>query len=245
MREQHIEKGEVTLVMNTQGPRAGPTLLFLHAGGESRSVWQPVFARMKPKHWQLIAPDLRGHGDSSRAREYVLDDFVADGYEIIRRLKGRPLVLVGSSLGGLMALMLTMQYPLLIDGLVLLDSPTRLSTAAAKWESQKILEGITQQRHLHSHLDPQLASDQLLADILSDPERLSRAAQSVAVPTLFLHGTKSEAVGEIELAGLRQDIPHVEIERIDAGHLIARDNPAAVAEKIAAFVPTLVRDTVH
>ncbi|MGQ9425384.1 alpha/beta fold hydrolase [Gilvimarinus sp. F26214L] len=245
MSELEIERGDVTLVMNTQGPRKGPTLLFLHGGGESRAVWSPVFSRLRPRHWQLVAPDLRGHGDSGCSQAYVFDDFVRDGYEIMRHLKGRPLVLVGSSIGGLMALMLTLRYPMMIDGLVLLDAPTRLSRAAAKRESEKILASLTGTKHEPDPLDSQHALGQLLDDILANPDRLAEAAQSVCVPTLFLHGCENDAVGQEELNGLKKDIPHVETAAIEAGHHMARENPQAVADQISEFVPGLIREVVH
>src|SRR5690606_6326532 len=184
MPQLEIEQGDMTLVLNTQGPRKGPTVLFLHDGGESKSVWSPVFSRLRPKHWQLVAPDLRGHGESGRALEYQFDDFLADGYEIIRRLKGRPLVIVGDGVGGHMALMLAQRHPLLIDGLILLDTPTRLSQTLAKRESEKILSSITSSSRTTPTIDPRFASDQLLEDILSDPAQLAKAARSVSVPTL-------------------------------------------------------------
>lgn len=245
MARVRIDQGNVSLAMNVQGPRKGPTVLFLHAGGESRSVWSPIFSRLRPQHWQLVAPDLRGHGESDRAEKYVFDDFVADVFGIMKNLKGRPLVLVGSSFGGLMALMLAKHHPKLVDGLVLLDAPSCLSVATAKQESQKIVDVGSRKGGTFSHLDPQLASGQLAEGTTSEPECLSLAAQSISVPTLFLYGSRSKVVGKEELHSLQRDIPHVETVEVDAGHLIARDNPQAVAEELAAFIPTLIREAIH
>lgn len=245
MPQLEIEQGDITLVMNTQGPQKGPTVLFLHDGGESKSVWSPVFSRLRPRHWQLVAPDLRGHGDSGRALEYQFDDFLADGYEIIRRLKGRPLVVVGEGVGGHMALMLAQRHPLLIDGLVLLNAPTRLSQALAKRESEKILRNLTSAAKVTPTDDPRFASDQLLEDILSDPARVAQAAQSVSVPTLFLYSTDSDAVSAEDLASARKDIPHVELGVIEAGQCLASDNPQALADYISDFVPSLIPEIIH
>lgn len=236
MARIEIQQGDITLTMKTQGPRKGPTLLFLHAAGESRSVWSPIFSRLRPQHWQLAAPDLGG--DGGHAQDYLFDDFLSEAHQIIRGLKGRPLILVGSAVGGFMALMLTMQYPALIDGLVLLDAPSRPSMGAARTGRQNKGERLGQ----NADAAPNTG---LLKDIFANPLPLARAAQSVSVPTLFLYGSHSEIVGEEELHGLRLDIPHVETVKIDAGHSIARDNPQAVADEIAAFVPTLIRETIH
>lgn len=245
MRQMEIERGDVTLVMNTQGPRKGPTLLFLHASGESRDVWSPVFAQLRPNHWRLVAPDLRGHGESGRAKHYRFDDFVDDVHQILQELDGRPVVLVGSSIGGLVALIVAATYPMLVDGVVLLDAPSRLSAASVKRESRKLVDGISRRCGVFSHVDPEFMAGRLIEEVLSQPERLKQAAQSICVPTLFLHGSQSETIGQEEVQALAEDIPHVEIASVDAGHLIARDNPQAVARRIAEFVPTLIPEVIH
>lgn len=243
MRQLEIERDDVTLVLDTQGPRKGPTLLFLHASGESRTVWTPIFTQLRPKHWQLAAPDLRGHGESGRAQAYCIEDFINDGHQIINRLKGRPLVVVGSSIGGLLALLLAKRYPLLIDGLVLLDAPSYVAPPAQEPESQSFMETITKKLNAFSFVDPQLASGQLENEILAQPARLAEAARSVSVPTLFLYGSRSTEIGEKTLRELRRDIPHVEIGKVDAS--LARDNPQLVSERIASFVPTLIPEIIH
>lgn len=243
MPQLEIQRDDVTLLVKTQGPRKGPTLLFLHADGESLSDWSSVFSCLRPRHWQLAAPDLGGRGEIGPARNYAFEDFLGDAHQIIQGLKGRPLVLVGSSIGGLMALLLIEHYPSLVDGLVLLDTPSHLPLEVTK-RSHSAADGISKSGS-PVRRDPQTGSKLLLESALSDPLRLARAAQSVSVPALFLYGSKSELVGEKEICRLRRDIPHLETETVDAGHLIAQDNPQGVADKIASFVPTLIPETIH
>ncbi|MCW8196215.1 alpha/beta hydrolase [Proteobacteria bacterium 005FR1] len=243
MRQLEIERDDVTLVLDTQGPRKGPTLLFLHASGESRTVWTPLFSQLRPKHWQLAAPDLRGHGDSGRSKAYRVDDFIKDGYQIINRLKGRPLVIVGSSVGGLLALLLAKQYPLLIDGLVLLDAPSYATPPAVEHDSQSFMNTITKKLNAFSFVDPQLASGQLEREILAEPARLAEAARSVSVPTLYMYGSRGTGMGENTVEQLRRDIPHVEIGEVDASS--ARENSKVVSDRIASFVPTLIPEIIH
>ena len=81
---------------------AGPALLLLHAGGESRTVWAPVAERLAGQGFRSVAYDLRGHGESS-----------ADGADRLATLSGDvaamlstfdvPPVLAGASIGGLAA----------------------------------------------------------------------------------------------------------------------------------------------
>lgn len=241
MPQLEIRRDNVTLLVKTQGPRKGPTLLFLHAGGESLSDWSSVFACLRPRHWQLAAPDLGGRGENGPTRNYAFEDFLSDAHQIIQGLKGRPLVLVGSSIGGLMALLLMEHYPSLVDGLVLLDTPSHLHLNAER--SHRAPDG-TNKPGNPARRNPQTA-ELLLESALSDPRRLAQAAQSVSVPALFLYGSQSKWVGEKEICRLRRYIPHLETGQVDAGHLIAQDNPQGVADKIASFVPTLIPETIH
>lgn len=242
MPQLEILRDDITLLVKTQGPRKGPTLLFLHADGDPLPMWSPVFSCLRPRHWQLATPDLGGRGESGLVRHYGFNDFLGDAYQIIQGLRGRPLVLVGSSIGGLKALLLTKQHPGLIDGLVLLDTPSHSSADMAK--PGRATEG-PGAAHVDTRVQMRPSSELALQEVLSDPLRLAKAAQSVSVPTLLLYGSDSERAGEEELHWWRRNIPHLETEKVDAEYPMARDNPQAVANKIAAFIPTLIPETIH
>ncbi|RME08974.1 MAG: alpha/beta fold hydrolase, partial [Ardenticatenia bacterium] len=98
----------------------GPALLLLHSGGMSSEEWRrhiPAFA----KHFRVIAPDLPGHGRSplpeneplsigamARAVRTLLDDLgIAEAH------------VLGSSMGGAVALRLTLDAPERVSRLIL------------------------------------------------------------------------------------------------------------------------------
>jgi len=173
----------INLVYDRAGPADGPTILLLHAGGESRRVWGPVIAHLTLQDWQVIAVDQRGHGSSDRADSYLFQDFINDGSELVERLCNRPLVIAGSSIGGLVGLILAGRLQSQVDGLVLLDAPTRLCPDAAQREKQKVSEGMAQGLDVLAHVDPKLASSSLVEDVLSQPQRLAEAASRIRIPT--------------------------------------------------------------
>lgn len=100
----------------------GPPLLFLHG---VTSHWQsslpvmPAFAL----RWQLYALDLRGHGRSGRAESYRIVDYAADVIAFLRGRVTRPAVIVGHSLGAIIALAVASDAPELVRALVLEDPP--------------------------------------------------------------------------------------------------------------------------
>lgn len=96
----------IRLAAESWGDPAGPPVILLHGGGQTRHSWQGTAQRLAGSGWQVLAADQRGHGDSDWTTDgqYSLDDYVDDLRGIVASL-ARPPVLVGASLGGLVGLL--------------------------------------------------------------------------------------------------------------------------------------------
>jgi pimeloyl-ACP methyl ester carboxylesterase len=90
--------------------------------------------------WRLIAPDLRGHGESdwSEPPSYRLDDFAADLMGVVDQLAPGPVVFIGHSMGGRVVAACAVRSPERVRRLALLD--TRMSginvRVAQKWRGR-------------------------------------------------------------------------------------------------------------
>jgi len=85
------------------GDKSPPALL-LHGIGMDWRVWQAISRRMHP-HYHLYFLDLRGHGESGKPPAgYTLAHYAADVEDLLELLDLRDTTLVGSSLGGMVAL---------------------------------------------------------------------------------------------------------------------------------------------
>ena len=76
--------------------------MLVHGFSDLAAAWEPVATRLAA-HGHVVAPDLRGHGDSDRIGAggyYHFMDYVADLDEVIARLARPRLILVGHSMGG-------------------------------------------------------------------------------------------------------------------------------------------------
>lgn len=104
---------------------AAPPVLALHGLGVAGSIWQGFARRLLPQ-LAIVAPDLRGHGQSDAPPSgYLPADYASDLIELIEDEDwlAPPVPVVGHSLGALVALALADLRPDLVPWLVLLDPP--------------------------------------------------------------------------------------------------------------------------
>jgi len=120
------------------GPEEAEPLVMLH-GGAWR--WQEYLSLIPSlgRRWRVLALDLRGNGRSGWAPgAYRLKDFTGDGVEFVGRLDA-PAVLVGHSIGGVIALMVAARCPDKVKGLVIADVPLTLETYRQVIESSRAI----------------------------------------------------------------------------------------------------------
>jgi pimeloyl-ACP methyl ester carboxylesterase len=86
-------------------------------------MWASQIAEIG-KSYRVIAPDLRGHGDSpAPAGVYTMDEMADDIIELLDQLQIKePVVVGGLSMGGYVALSLVLRHPERFCGLILIDS---------------------------------------------------------------------------------------------------------------------------
>lgn len=89
-----------------------PPMILLHGGRDHCRNWDWV-ARDLCKDYHIIAPDLRGHGDSdwSRSGHYTMANYIYDLAQLIHQQNLAPVTIVAHSLGGNISLRYTGIYP--------------------------------------------------------------------------------------------------------------------------------------
>ena len=89
-----------------------PKLILQHGGRDHCRSWDWV-AQELAKDWHVIAPDLRGHGDSAWAPDgnYDMNAFVCDFAQLVHTLGQDEVTIVGHSLGGNIATRFVGLYP--------------------------------------------------------------------------------------------------------------------------------------
>jgi pimeloyl-ACP methyl ester carboxylesterase len=119
--ERSFDSGEVRLNY-AEGPAHGPPLVLLHGLGRRWQVFLPVIPALSLR-WHIFAPDLRGHGKSSRVpRGYHGSQYSEDIACLLRERVAAPAVLFGHSLGGMLAMWVASHHPELVRALILGDN---------------------------------------------------------------------------------------------------------------------------
>jgi pimeloyl-ACP methyl ester carboxylesterase len=98
-------------------------IVLLHGYPANAYLWRNIMP-MLSKHFYLLAPDLPGHGTSSKPMDkcYTLEffiEFLKDYFEVLNL---RNVYLVGHDLGGTVALGYTTTYPDHVSKLVIMDT---------------------------------------------------------------------------------------------------------------------------
>ena len=133
------------------GNRDAPPLILQHGGRDHCRSWDWVAEELR-HDWHVIAPDLRGHGDSQWSPEghYGMDAFVYDFTQLVQTLGHEQVTIVAHSLGGNVATRFAGLYPDKVRKLVNIEglgpSPELRLQIEGKRRAERIREWIEGKR---------------------------------------------------------------------------------------------------
>ncbi|GLR68260.1 peroxidase [Acidocella aquatica] len=133
MERMEFAGAGVTIVADAAGAADAPLVLFLHGGGQTRQSWGKALEVAAERGYRAVSLDLRGHGESGWSDDgaYSMPRFADDVRNVIAAL-GRPPVIVGASLGGLIGILIASVPSPEVRGLVLVDVAVRLETEGTR-----------------------------------------------------------------------------------------------------------------
>lgn len=122
MQEHTLRVGERTLNCAI-GPENGPPLVLFHGVTRCWQDWNPLLSALTER-WQVFALDHRGHGKSGRVPpHYRVADFAADAVAFLDAHVPGPAVVLGHSLGAMVAALVVAMRPGRVRAVVLEDPP--------------------------------------------------------------------------------------------------------------------------
>jgi pimeloyl-ACP methyl ester carboxylesterase len=116
------------------GNERAPLLILIHGSSDHARSWDWTARALKDRY-QVIAVDLRGHGDSQWSPDgaYLVAYHVVDLVELVASLKAERVTIVGHSLGGTVASRYAAMYPERVEKLALIDGFGPSPASYAKW----------------------------------------------------------------------------------------------------------------
>ena len=241
------------LATRSWGEKGRPLAVLVHGVSASSRTWWWVGPWFAQKGWRAVAVDLRGHGDSPRAAYgLTLDDLTEDLHEMALGLLGparRMDVLLGHSLGTLVALELCEEHSDLVGRLVLEEPPgsenhdfdevasmvesdvARAREAPEKTKREQLEENPswTEEDAASNIASLRDCDAGPIAEMMRDDLRyeLSVLVGSIEIPTLLILG--SEAQGSALPEPERTAVENVlrrgsRVETFEAGHGVHRED---------------------
>lgn len=246
---------------------AGDTaLVLLHGVGGGKSFWAPQLDALSDAGTRVVAWDMPGYGDSATVAPYTFEALAGALGRLLDRLAARRVVLIGHSMGGMVALEAMAQFPERIAGLVLSATSPAFGKADGEWQRaflRQRLEPLEQGKSMadiapalvRGMVAPQAdaaAVERAIEVMSAVPADTYRAAlhalvsfdrrallPSIAVPTLALAGDVDGVAPPTVLEKMAAKISGARYHCVArAGHLVSLEQPAAFSDAVARFVRT-------
>jgi pimeloyl-ACP methyl ester carboxylesterase len=167
------------------------SILVLH-GGLSNSDALEVLTRTLAERYRVVAFDRRGHGRTADTDEaFHYDDMVTEAIGVIEQVVGGPAHLVGWSDGGIVALLVAIRRPDLIDRMVLIGANFHYEGVLPIHVDPQIFDGLRQSYVERSpdgeaHFDTHIGKAMTM--ISSEPALTSDDLRAIETPTLVMVG---------------------------------------------------------
>ena len=242
------------------GDPQGTPLVLIHSLGTDLRLWDDLIPRLDST-LRLVRFDLRGHGLSTDpVGELTLADFSADLAALLDHLEIDKAIILGISIGGLIALDFALRNQARVSSLILADTAARIGTPEL-WQTR--MEAL--RAHGMAHLADSILSRWFAADFaarcptqfqglrtlftrnsvagytaacaaLRDGDLRAEVPQ-IMVPSLVLCGAQDAATPPDVVQELAQSLPNAHFDVLaGAGHTPPIEQPQIMADQINAFL---------
>ena len=257
---QFVTVADVTLHYTADGQDHGPPLVFLNSLGSDLRIWDQVSASLADHH-PIIRYDKRGHGLSDcPPGPYSIADHTADLAGLLDHLQVPKAILVGISVGGMIALDFAVRHSERVQALVVSNSGAKIGTAAywqaritairtagieplaepilSRWFAPTFSETHpAEYKGYHNMLTrTPIEGYAATCEAIRDAD-LRAAVGAIVAPTLVLCGADDLATPPDLGRDLASALPNAQFALIDgAAHLPCIEQPEQMAAEIGRFL---------
>jgi len=235
-------------------------LVFVNALGTDLRIWDDV-AQHFINRYPVVRYDKRGHGLSdSPPAPYSIHDFSTDLLSLLEHLDLSEVILLGISVGGMIALDFAASWPGLVHSMVLCDTASVIGTAdlwndriaklrekgmqsmaeaiLARWFSPTFKERSPAAYQGYYNMLTRMPVEGYTGtcEAIRDAD-LTEATRTIETRALILCGTEDVSTPPDLVRGLVKIMPNAEFQEIPgAGHSTCIEQPDAVAKRIERFL---------
>jgi 3-oxoadipate enol-lactonase len=241
-----------------------PAVFLLHGIGGGKTYWGRQLEALAAAGYRAVAWDMPGYGDSALIEPYTLAELARALERLIDRIGPQRAVLLGHSMGGMVALEAWACFPHRIAGLILSGTSPAFGKPDGAWQQEFLRQrlGPLDEGRGMADLAPRLVSGmvapaadaatvEFAAKIMSAvPAATYRAAlhalmsfdrrallPSISVPTLVLAGEVDPNAPPAVMQRMAEKIPAALYECLpQVGHLASVERPAAFNESMVRFL---------
>jgi pimeloyl-ACP methyl ester carboxylesterase len=229
-------------------------VILLHGYSDSSFSYSRVLPLL-PSTMRVVAIDQRGHGLSSRARDYSMDAMARDVIEVMDALEIPSATLVGHSMGSFVARRVAVQAPQRVTRLVLVGAGIRFRTAATE-DLQKAVDALkdpvdpTFVREFQYSTVAMPVPEAFMKTVIAESQRLDAAtwkavldgqfgyeATAIRVPTLVLGGDKDSVFPVAEQRATAHAVPGARAVIVPGvGHTLHWEMPSRFVAELLSFL---------
>ena len=260
MRSLHREDGTALFYQETQGDET--PILLVHGIACDHTHFAPQFEYFARKGHRVVAMDLRGHGKSDKPHQsYTMELFTDDLAWMCAQLGLKKPVVIGHSMGGVVALALALRYPDLPSAIVMVDAPvvrpadahTRMQRFLKQLRSADYREFRELMRSFVSNVlfiptDKKERKERIVQQMSSAPQHVvgsafegmrdfdpTKAGRGLEVPALYV--AANEPQPRSDMTRLREMFPQVlDGKTVGSGHFCQLEVPEQVNVMIDRFL---------
>ncbi len=238
--------------------RSRLTVVFLHGIGGNSSVWQPIIDQL-PAHIRPISIDLLGYGQSPHPDWPTYDASLQANSVIATLIKAGlsgPVVIIGHSLGSLVAVEIAKRYRFLVKGLILCSPPFYNKSTPSLQE--KLLANLYQSALRYPHLTLTITKLGTKYPLVNTGFKVNQDNIGIFLATLeasiinqtslddivnlhipihIISGRLDPLVPSKNLIRLSRNSPNITIQTILASHEITKPYQKAIASALNNFMP--------
>jgi pimeloyl-ACP methyl ester carboxylesterase len=260
-----------TVVWEAPGPPGAPALLLVHGVTLTAALNWGGIVETLGRRYRVIVVDLRGHGDGLRCGAFRLEDCADDLAAVAEHLGIDRLVVVGYSMGGLVAQLMWRRHPHLVAGLVLCSTARNVSGGPWEQSASLMMPGLVTAAMwmpaaaamradligsalLESECNPtqrRWALSEMrrtsLVDALSAMQAVSEFSShswigSIDVPTAVVVTRHDRVVPPRRQWKLARALPHAMVVELDGGHDVFLHSPARFGAAVESACAAVCSD---